>query len=92
MEVIHHPADQRFVLRLPEGDAVLEYFRQPDGTLDIVSTTVPAAARGRGWGGQLARAALDHARAQGVRIVPSCGFVARWVAQHPEFQDLLPMA
>lgn len=89
MEVIHSPAEQRFVLFLPGGEAVLEYVPLPDGTLNIVRTVVPAAARGQGWGGRLVRAALDHARAEGVQVIPTCWFVTTWVGVHTEYQDLL---
>jgi predicted GNAT family acetyltransferase len=87
--VRHDPDRHRFVLPLPEGEAVLDYHPQADGTLDILSTVVPAAARGRGSGGMLVDAALAHARSKGVKVIPSCWFVRTWVAQHPEHQDLL---
>jgi len=90
MAVVHHPHAQRFVLALPEGDAVLEYQLEPaGGRMDILSTVVPSAARGQGAGGRLVQAALEHARAAGWRVIPSCWFVANWVARHPAYRDLL---
>jgi predicted GNAT family acetyltransferase len=86
--VRHDPGRHRFVLSLPEGDAVLEYHPRP-GVMDILSTVVPEAARGHGAGGRLVVAALDHARSQGWRVIPSCWFVRTWVGDHPEYQDLL---
>jgi len=89
MTVNHHPAERRFVVALPEGEAVLEYLLEPGGIMNILSTLVPAPARGRGTGGQLAQAALEHARAEGWRVIPSCGFVRTWMSNHPEFGPLL---
>lgn len=47
------------------------------------------AARGRGIGGALVQAALTYARAEGRRVIPTCWYVGTWVAEHPEFRDLL---
>ena len=84
MPVTHDPNQHRFVLPLPEGEAILDYHPRPDGAMDILSTVVPPAARGRGSGGELVHAALAHARAMGVQVIPSCWFVRTWVGHHPE--------
>jgi len=39
--------------------------------------------------GRLVEAGLAWARAEGVRIIPTCWFVAQWVRAHPEHADLL---
>jgi predicted GNAT family acetyltransferase len=77
------------VVVLPEGEAVLTYDLEPGGTMNILSTVVPAAARGNGVGGVLVRAALEWARATGRPVIPSCWFVGTWVGEHPEYRDLL---
>jgi predicted GNAT family acetyltransferase len=50
---------------------------------------VPSEARGRGAASEITSFALDYARAHGYRVRPSCPFVARFVAVHPEFADLV---
>jgi uncharacterized protein len=87
--VEHIPHHHRFVVRLPEGEAILAYRDAGPDLLDIRSTYVPPASRGRGTGGLLVRAALDHARATGRRVIPSCWYVGTWVREHPEYHDLL---
>ncbi len=77
------------MVRLPEGEAVLEYVLAPAGTMNILSTETPAAARGRGTGGVLVHAALEFARAEGFRVIPSCWFVRTWVGEHPEYREML---
>lgn len=89
MHVEHRAEDARFVIRLPEGDAVLRYADPAPDLRDIRSTFVPPAARGRGIGGALVRAALEHARAEGRRVIATCWYVDSWVARHPEYGDLL---
>jgi predicted GNAT family acetyltransferase len=89
MHIEHLPAYHRFVARLPEGDAVLTYRLTATGLWDIRSTYVPPTARGRGTGGALVQAALAHARAENRQVIPTCWFVESWVAEHPQFADVL---
>jgi predicted GNAT family acetyltransferase len=91
MAIEHLTAHHRFVARLPEGDAVLTY-RLKEDRLDIRTTYVPPAARGRGTGGALVEAALLHARAAGLKVIPTCSYVGPWVAAHPEYRELLVLS
>ena len=52
-------------------------------------TEIDAPLRGDGLGAELVQAALDDVRAQGRRIVPTCWYVAEFVADHPAYSDLL---
>ena len=64
------------------------YRRVDDTTLDYTSTFVPPELRGRGVGERLVLHALDWARAEGRRVVPTCWFVGKMLDQHPEYADL----
>lgn len=89
MQVEHDTAASRFVTSVPEGIATLRYRMQTPRLMDIESTFVPSAARGRGIGAALVARALDHARAEGFRVIPSCWYVRTWVDAHPEYAKLL---
>ena len=89
LDVRHEPARQRFAASVQGREAVLEYRVAASGVLEYHHTFVPPAARGRGVASQLASFALAHAREQGYRVRPSCPFVARFVATHPEYADLV---
>ena len=89
MKIEHNPAAHRFLARLPEGDGVLVYRMQSKKIMNLLSTHVPQAARGRGVGGALVEAALTHARAHQLRVIPTCWYVETWVGQHPEYRELL---
>ena len=86
---IRHDADKsRFTADAEGGEASLEYMR--DGKRIIFTHTgVPPEAEGKGVGGALARAGLDYARSEGLRVRPMCPFVAAWVQRHPEYQSLV---
>jgi hypothetical protein len=50
---------------------------------------VPPVLRGQGIASRLTRGVLEAARAQGLKVVPGCSFVAAFMGRHPEFNDLL---
>jgi predicted GNAT family acetyltransferase len=82
----HRPG--RFVLRMDGQEAELVYERRGD-VLDNTHTYTPPALRGRELAARLTEAAFAFARDNGLRVVPTCSFVALWVERHPEAQDLV---
>jgi predicted GNAT family acetyltransferase len=64
-------------------------YRVQDGAIVITHTEVDGAQRGRGVGSELARRTLDQLRERGQKVVPVCRFFARYVADHPEYADLV---
>ncbi|MES2307032.1 MAG: GNAT family N-acetyltransferase [Gemmatimonadota bacterium] len=89
MEVVHDEARHRFVVTEGEARGLLAYREAGPGVIDLLHTEVDPALRGRGVANDLARAALDHARAQGLRVIPTCPFVQSWLKRHPEELDLV---
>lgn len=89
MSVRHDPASQRFTIAASGGTAVLAYAPAGSDLLELYSTFVPPADRGRGLASRLVEAAVAHARAEGLRIIPSCWYVAQWIRRHPEHADLV---
>lgn len=91
LAVTHHPEASRFEARLGDDGqhlAVCSYRRVGD-TLVLHHTEVPWALQGRGLAGELVQGALDWARAHGLRVRPSCSYVAAYMRRHPETRDLL---
>lgn len=88
IEVRHDPGSRRFLATVDGCQAVLDYQRG-DGVISLVHTGVPAAIGGRGVAAALVRAALDHARAEGLKVVPACSYVATYFKRHPQDADLL---
>lgn len=81
--IVDDPAAGRFVLR--EGDHLAELAYDVEGDrLTLIHTGVPDELGGRGLGGQLVRAAIDKARAEGLVIDPQCPFARDWLARHPD--------
>ncbi len=86
--VLDNAALSRFELPA-EGTAALAYYRLADGVITFTHTETPPQLRRRGFASRLVHDALGAARARGLRVVPRCSFVANYIAQHPEFGDLL---
>jgi predicted GNAT family acetyltransferase len=88
-EVRDNPEASRYELRV-DGElvGVADYYRT--GTrLVFPHTEISPTFRGQGLGAVLVQAALDEARASGHSIVPQCWYVAEFVAEHPEYGDLV---
>jgi uncharacterized protein len=86
---IHHDeASQRFTAEVQGGTAECVY-RLAAGVMNIVHTEVPPRAEGHGIAAALVRAALDHARVQGLRVRASCSYVRAYMRRRPETRDLL---
>jgi predicted GNAT family acetyltransferase len=89
MQIEHEEKENRFVVHLDDEDAELTYLRVGSKLMDIQHTYVPESARGQGIAEELAEAAFRYARARGYRVVPTCPFVRRWLATHPEEAKLV---
>ena len=86
---VHHDPDARRLHTRVEGhEAELRYSLR-DGRMVIDHTGVPDAIGGRGIAGILVKAALDHARSQGWRVVPACSYSAAYIERHPEYAELV---
>lgn len=86
-DVVRNDAEHRFEIH--EGNQIAQLVYDESGdTIALVHTEVPPSLEGEGYGGALAKAALDYARNQNLRVVPSCPFVAAYIRRHPEYQDL----
>ena len=80
-------AQSRFELDVEGALAFANYRRTPD-TVIITHTETPRSLRGRGIASELVRGALELIRADGLKVVAGCGFVADYLQNHPEFADL----
>jgi len=85
--VVHNSGKNRFELTLQGHTAVLDYLLAGT-TITFTHTGVPPAIEGRGIGSKLARAGLEYARSQGLKVRTTCWFVSKYLRRHPEFQDL----
>ena len=87
LAVTLNAAASRFEIATEAGKAVLKFVVTGD-VMDLQHTSVPDALEGGGYGSALARAALDHARRHGLKVLPTCAFVHAFMRRHHEYDDL----
>ncbi len=87
--VVHDEAGSRFVISLAGQEAVLEY-RLTGQIIDLYHTFVPESLRGRGLAEQLCKAAFEYAKANGLKVIPSCSYVAgAYLKRHQQYAPLI---
>jgi hypothetical protein len=87
---LRHDAERsRFVAETDGRASVLEYADQGNQVLEYQSTFVPPELRRRGIASDLVKFALDYARENSYRIVPTCWFVRQFIDNNPEYRDLV---
>jgi uncharacterized protein len=86
--VRNNPALNRFELDV-DGHTAVSYYQLSPGVITFTHTEVPPELSGRGIGSELIRGALEAVRAQKLKVVPKCPFVAAYMAKHAQFNDLL---
>jgi predicted GNAT family acetyltransferase len=89
MDVINDIGHHRFLARLPDGDGELTYEQIAPHTLELIHTQIEPSLRGQGVAEALALAAIVYAREHALHIIPTCPYVQRWLAKHPEHKDLV---
>jgi len=89
-EVVDVPEASRYELTLDGRLIGLLAYRRRDSRIVFTHTEVDESCSGRGYGSMLAAAALDDAHREGLKVVPLCPFIARYIERHPEYRDLVP--
>ena len=87
-EVHHNAVASRFEAAV-EGQLCVASYRVYGRVMMLTHTGVPQALRHRGIAAALIQAALDHARAQGLKVRPDCSYAEVYMQRHPETLDLL---
>ena len=71
-----------------EGRVWGDYAIQGD-TRVILHVEAEDALRGSGAAGRFMQSLTDHARAEGIKLVPRCGYAVAWHKRHPDSHDVL---
>ncbi len=87
-DTIKHDPDTRRFNTVVDGVAGHVEYELAAGVMTLTHTIVPPAIGGRGIAGALVKAALDHARREGWKVVPQCSYADTWIRRHPDYQDL----
>jgi predicted GNAT family acetyltransferase len=89
-DIVDVPDERRFVA-VKDGAVAELVYRIEGGRLVVVHTGVPEELEGHGLGGRLVRGALDKAQRQQLTLVPLCPFARRWLREHPDDAQRVPV-
>ena len=87
--VVDNAAANRYELHVAGELAAFTTYKLSPGRIVFIHTETLDGFAHHGLATRLIRAELDEARARGLRVVPRCPFVAKFIAEHPDYQDLL---
>lgn len=84
------PDRERFEARDESGEvAGFVTYQVTGGIIAFTHTEVLPAFEGQGVGSRIARAVMDDARSRGRTVVPVCPFLAKWLDNHHEYDDIV---
>jgi hypothetical protein len=89
VEVVDRNAEERYEALVDGKLAGSAFYHLRPGRIVFLHTEVDPSYEGHGVGSRLAKTALDDARSKGLRVVPRCPFIARYIREHTEYQDLV---
>lgn len=88
MHTLHHGRG-RYFIALPDGaEAELTYALRAPDVMAADHTLVPPQWRGDGLAQKLVERLVADARAEHMRILPLCSYVAAQFRRHPEWSDV----
>lgn len=88
MTVTDNAALHRFELE-EKGLVAFANYHRTGQYVAIPHVEAPPALRGTGTAGRLLRGIVEIARAEGLKISPTCTYAALWFRQHKDAADVL---
>jgi predicted GNAT family acetyltransferase len=89
MQVRDNADNHRFELLVDGAVAGLAAYRFRDDAVGITHSEVDPQFRGQGLGNELAQRTLALIRSRGEKVLPLCPFFAKYVEEHPTYDDIL---
>ena len=80
--LVNNTSENRYEMEVEGQKAYIDYRTYPE-IIELTYTYVPESCRGKQVGARLVEAVLEHVRAQRLKVIPRCGFVAQWIVRHP---------
>jgi predicted GNAT family acetyltransferase len=87
--IVDHREKSRFAATIGDRLVGVVYYERTENGIEFIHTEVADDVEGQGVGSQLARAALESARDEGLVVTPSCPFIAGYIDRHPEYASLV---
>jgi len=89
VDIRHERERRRFVAEVEGAESVLDYAVRDGGVLDYRRTFTPPPLRGQGIAREVVLFGLDYARDNGIKIIPTCPYVAKIIRENPSYAGLV---
>lgn len=86
-EVFHEKENERFVI-YAEGNEVYVEYTMRNNIIDLQHTYTHPVLRGKGLAAQVVRAALEFAKENKLKVIPTCSYVQSFIAKNDEYKEL----
>ncbi len=87
LNIVHNQAESRFEIWIDNQLSKLDYIR--DGsTIVMTHVGVHPDQRGQGVAGKLTEVALEYAKAESLRVIPMCSYVAAYIRRNAKYAEL----
>ena len=87
-KVIHEKENERFVI-YTEGNEVYVEYTMTEKEINLYHTYTHPALRGKGLAAQVVRAALEFAKKNNLKVIPTCSYVQSFIAKNDEYKKLV---
>ena len=83
MAELHDDKARQRLEMVEAGQVVFADYRREGARLYIDHVEAPVTLRGTGAAGRFMERLVRDARAEGLTLVPICGYAAHWLRRHP---------
>ncbi len=88
-DVVDNPEKSRYIASLDGEPVGLAAYRLDHGVIEFTHTIVDEEFEGRGIATDMIHSAMADARARNLKVVAGCSFVEHFLAENPEYSDLV---
>jgi hypothetical protein len=87
-KIIHEKENERFVTYV-EGNEVYVEYTMRNNEIDLHHTYTHPTLRGKGLAAQVVRAALEFAKENNLKVIPTCSYVQAFIAKNDQYKELV---
>jgi hypothetical protein len=89
MNQVKVTANHFFELQIGNHTAYIEFEKTEASILDLLHTQVPETLTGQGVGSKVVEGALNYCKENGLKVIPTCSFVKKYIKNNPQWSDLI---
>ena len=80
--------EKRFVVRADDQEVYVE-FEMRNNKMELDHTYTHPELRGKGLAAQVVRAALEYAKENNFKVIPTCSYVRSFISKNEEYKELV---